>query len=209
MHTALPIHIAVPVLLALLLMQDPTGADEVFMHRDASGGTWFTDQREMGDGFTFIERKFYGRPPARSACRGLTPAMLDRRATEQMGWVRHYAHLNGLDHQLIRAMITVESCFDRFAVSRVGAQGLMQLMPATAEQLGVDDPFDPRQNIRGGTAYLAGMLERFGNDTRLALAAYNAGPGAVEQHGGIPPYRETRHYVTRVLEIHRGLGSGE
>jgi soluble lytic murein transglycosylase-like protein len=206
MHLAPPIRLALPLLLALT--QGPAGADEVFLHRDAHGVPWFTDQREMGEGFTFIERRYYGRPPARSACRGLTPDALERRATQQMGWVRHYARLQGLDHRLVRAMITVESCFDRHAVSRVGAQGLMQLMPDTAQELGVEDAFDPRQNIRGGTTYFARMLQRFDQDTRLALAAYNAGPGAVERHGGIPPYPETRQYVTRVMSLYQSLGGG-
>ncbi|MBK1692234.1 lytic transglycosylase domain-containing protein [Ectothiorhodospira mobilis] len=208
MHTAPPIRRAAPWLLALALAQGTAAADEVYVHRDEHGGTWFTDQREMGEGFTFIERRYYGRPPARSACRGLTPDALERRAQREMGWVRHYARLNGLDHRLIRAMITVESCFDRHAVSRVGARGLMQLMPATARELGVEDAFDPRQNIRGGTTYFARMLQRFHEDTRLALAAYNAGPGAVERHDGIPPYPETRDYVTRVMSLYQGLGGG-
>lgn len=205
MHLAPPIRLAVPLLLTLTLAQGPAGGDEVFLHRDAHGVPWFTDQREMGEGFTFIERRYYGRPPARAACRGLPPDALEQRATEQMGWVRHYARLQGLDHRLVRAMITVESCFDRHAVSRVGARGLMQLMPATAQELGVEDAFDPRQNIRGGTTYFARMLQRFDQDTRLALAAYNAGPGAVERHGGIPPYPETRQYITRVMSLYQSL----
>ena len=103
-----------------------------------------------------------------------------------------------LDPLLIKSVIWVESCFDQHAISRVGAHGLMQLMPATAAELGVTDRFDPAQNIRGGVTYLAQMLDRFDRDLDLALAAYNAGPGAVERHQGIPPFPETRNYVARV-----------
>jgi len=99
---------------------------------------------------------------------------------------------------LVKAVIAAESSFDPAAVSRKGAQGLMQLMPATARDLGVDDPLEPKDNVRGGTRYLRSMLDRYGDLSR-ALAAYNAGPTAVDRYGGIPPYRETQDYVNRVL----------
>jgi len=94
--------------------------------------------------------------------------------------------------------MAVESEFDQWAVSSKGARGLMQLMPATARQLGVSDSFDARQNIFGGTQYLRILLDQFGGDMALAIAAYNAGPNAVLRYGGIPPYRETRGYVQKV-----------
>jgi soluble lytic murein transglycosylase-like protein len=103
---------------------------------------------------------------------------------------------------LVKAVIAAESNFDASAVSHKGAQGLMQLMPGTAAALGVGDPFQPIDNVRGGTAYLRQMLDRFG-DVEHALAAYNAGPAAVDRFGGIPPYRETRAYVRRVLAYYR------
>jgi soluble lytic murein transglycosylase-like protein len=105
--------------------------------------------------------------------------------------------------RLIRAVIRVESGFDHRAVSPKGARGLMQLMPETAAILGVRDPFDPRQNIHGGTRHLRAMLERFRQDVRLALAAYNAGERPVVQHGGVPPYPETRQYVAQVLRFYK------
>ena len=107
-----------------------------------------------------------------------------------------------VDPAFIAAVIKVESNGHAHALSRKGARGLMQLMPATARRLGVKSPFEPRDNIRGGVAYLAELAERFGEtNAELILAAYNAGEHAVEEYGGVPPYRETRDYVKRVLAL--------
>jgi soluble lytic murein transglycosylase-like protein len=113
-----------------------------------------------------------------------------------------------VDPALIKAVIANESGFDANATSGVGAQGLMQLMPATAASLGVRDAYDPAQNVAGGTRYLRGLLDRFGGDKRLAIAAYNAGPGAVEKYKDVPPYRETRNYVQNVLASFDKYNSG-
>ncbi len=114
--------------------------------------------------------------------------------------VRQYAKMYAIDENLVFAVIRAESNFDPYAVSPAGARGLMQLMPETAAEMGVNDIFDPAQNIAGGTQYLAKMLNLFGNDVELALAAYNAGPNAVKDHGGIPPYAETQQYVRNVCQ---------
>jgi soluble lytic murein transglycosylase-like protein len=108
-----------------------------------------------------------------------------------------------VDKALVKAIVANESAFDPAATSAAGAQGLMQLEPATAGELGVTDPYDPQQNINGGVRYIRGLLERFHGDAARALAAYNAGPGAVEKYGGVPPYAETRAYVENVLESYR------
>jgi soluble lytic murein transglycosylase-like protein len=104
-----------------------------------------------------------------------------------------------VDPALLKAVIANESGFNANATSKVGAQGLMQLMPATAQSLGVQNPYDPAQNVAGGARYLKGLLDRFGGDARKAVAAYNAGPGAVEKYGDVPPYAETQNYVQNVL----------
>ena len=113
--------------------------------------------------------------------------------------IKNAARKYNLSEKLIESVIRAESNFQADAVSPAGAQGLMQLMPATAKDLGVDDPFDVQQNIDGGASYLRQMLDRFGQDVRLALAAYNAGPGTVEKYNGNVPYRETQAYIERVL----------
>ncbi len=113
--------------------------------------------------------------------------------------IKKYAQQNGVDPQLVQRIIEAESGYDPASVSQKGALGLMQLMPDTAREMGVSDPFDPEQNIAGGTKYLAMMLDRFKGDLHRALAAYNAGPTVVQNHGGVPPFPETKRFVAKVL----------
>jgi hypothetical protein len=112
------------------------------------------------------------------------------------------AELNSVDPALVRALIHAESAFNSQATSRVGAQGLMQLMPATAKELGVTNSLDAKQNIAGGTKYIAQLLQQFRGNIKLATAAYNAGPAAVKKYNGVPPYEETQVYVERVGILH-------
>lgn len=142
--------------------------------------------------------------PSNSAPRDRQSAKIDKLAARLAPFseaVADAAGQFGIDPSVITAVIVAESGGKAHAVSPAGARGLMQIMPGTARELGLENPFDPRENILAGTRYLAKMLKRFGGDITLALAAYNAGPGAVRRHGGIPPYRETMRFVSKVLDL--------
>ena len=128
-----------------------------------------------------------------------------RRSVNRSDWdkyITRYAKEYGVDENLVRAVIKVESANNPNALSNKGAMGLMQLMPQTAKMLGVNDAWDPEQNIRGGVKYLSQLTDRFNGDIVKVLAGYNAGPGRVDQFNGVPPYAETQNYVKKVMNYY-------
>jgi soluble lytic murein transglycosylase-like protein len=140
-------------------------------------------------------------PAAAAAVKLPSPVTLMTAPTkeEMHEMLAHAGEKHNIDEDLLASVVRAESGGQVRAISRTGAKGLMQLMPGTAIAMGVDDAFRPEQNISGGTAYLDSLLTRYHDNVALALAAYNAGPGAVDKYHGMPPYRETREYVARVI----------
>ena len=139
----------------------------------------------------------------------LSPGRADVSSGDLASLVKYWSGVYNLDPNMVFAVIRAESNFDPNAVSRAGARGLMQLMPSTAAEMRITNLFDPEQNVAGGTQYLAKMMEMFDDNVELSLAAYNAGPGAVQKHGGIPPYQETRDYVRKVTAYTREYARGK
>ncbi|HTO71960.1 MAG TPA: transglycosylase SLT domain-containing protein [Myxococcota bacterium] len=168
---------------------------QIYVFKDAYGRTFFTDAPPH-DGFEPYHSKGFLNRIRTAAGKAATEKSFD-------GAIKRASRQHGVSAALVKAVIAAESGFDPLALSRRGAQGLMQLMPDTAEQLGVDDAYDPWQNIDGGTRYLCELIDRFPGELELALAAYNAGPEAVRQYQGVPPYAETRGYVRRVLAYYK------
>lgn len=138
-------------------------------------------------------------------CARMSVKTLDKRAAPYQEVIQKYATQYQVSEAVIKAVIAIESCYNQQAESPKGAQGLMQLIPETAERFGVADSMDSQQNIKGGTRYLAWLWKRFDGDLTKVLAAYNAGEGRVDQYKGIPPYRETQDYVHNVLLVHNKL----
>jgi len=178
---------------------------QIYSWRDANGHLVLSDRRPT-DG---SEVRSFEVPKAATAIRTTRSANVNRSNRFDAAIVEH-ARLNGVRPDLVRAVVQVESAFNPAAKSPVGAMGLMQLMPETARRFGVKNPFNPIENIRGGVAYLRELLDRYMNNEVLALAAYNAGPGAVDKHGqSVPPYRETRNYVAQINRMIGTQGEGE
>ena len=177
---------------ALLCAAMPaTAAAQIYAWRDADGTLVLSSTPREGATKSFVV------PTATSGIRSTRPAVSSR-ARQFEPLIAEYADANDIRPDLVRAVIQAESAFNPGATSHKGAMGLMQLMPATAVELGVTDAYDPEQNIRGGVTYLRRLLDQYDGNEELALAAYNAGPGAVNRYGAVPPYRETRDYIKRI-----------
>ena len=190
-------------------MQSTASANPIYVFKESDGTIRFTDkpppkgvqtQIFTGKGSVTIDgaTKRNGVTFSRASLR-LAPRRLYTKEYDHL--IRRAALYHGVDPQLVRAVIHAESAFNPFAVSPKGAKGLMQLMPGTAQDLGVVNAFNPADNIWGGTKYLRELLERFKGNTTLAVAAYNAGYANVDQYGGVPPFSETQQYVKRVLAL--------
>ncbi|MEM9192808.1 MAG: lytic transglycosylase domain-containing protein [Myxococcota bacterium] len=197
-----------PILVVLLLPS--VAAADIWRCTEADGTVHFTNVRPSGASCQLIARS-RATPPDRSA-RGAPNRRNVRRPrdryTRYNAIIEEAARLYQLPEPFIRAVMKVESDFTPDVVSHAGAMGLMQLMPRTAASMGVRDPFDPRQNIMGGSRYLRVLANKFNGDLVLTIAAYNAGEGAVIRHRGVPPYAETRRYVQRVLRHYYGYRAG-
>jgi soluble lytic murein transglycosylase-like protein len=192
--------------LALTLgLQASDAHADIYRYVDKDGVIHFSNATKRGK-LVAKGKRGKGATGASSAAGG---GSTDRAKTpdEYDAYIREAASLYQIPEALVRAVIRVESNFDARAISRANAQGLMQLIPATAERMLVSDPFDARQNVLGGTRYLRVLANLFNGNLQLTLAAYNAGEGAVIKYNGIPPYEETQAYVGKVLEyynIYRG-----
>jgi soluble lytic murein transglycosylase len=173
--------------IALLFSAMPAAAD-IYMYIDSNGVMHFTNVPTSSDYQVYIKER-----PKRKGAR-MDANRFDR-------YIDEAASLHGVDFPLLKAVIRAESAFDPKAVSKKGALGLMQIMPQNLDAFRVYDPFDPWQNIMGGTRYLKSLIQRFNGQVPLALAAYNAGPRAVDTHRGIPPIPETEEYVRRVMKF--------
>lgn len=184
-------------------------ADRLFTQRSSDGVMTFSDVPLSSGSF---ERKQYSNAQWKASvanpCKGLTNAGLDAKGRTLDPQFIKAGQRHSVDPSLLKAVARAESCFDPLAVSAAGAKGLMQLMPATAQEVGVSLVFDAEQNLMGGAKYLAAMLKRYSTDTHMALAAYNAGPGTVDRYGGIPPYPETQRYIKKVDQYRRRYAPG-
>ena len=173
-----------------MLATAPVAAEaQIYTWRDSAGNLVLSDRPKDPSAETYRV--------ARAGAFKTTRAV-SRRAAQYDGLIEEHAAANAVSPALVRAVIQAESAFNPRARSHKGAMGLMQLMPATATEFAVRDPYDPRENIRAGVAYLKRLLVKYLDNESLALAAYNAGPAAVARYGTIPPYRETRNYVEKI-----------
>jgi len=188
------VQFLVVFILSFLLWPAISGAD-IYRYVDGEGIIHYSNTQPDGKFSLYLREGPKASPPKSKA------ASVD--AGWMNGYVDRFSRANDLPPALVRAIITAESNGQRKAVSRKGAEGVMQLMPFTSKRMQVADPFDPIENIEGGIKYIKELLVAFEGDLTNTIAAYNAGPAAVRKYGGVPPYRETRLYVRRVMDLYR------
>lgn len=195
-----------PALVAVLLAFAPATRADIYMYSAADGSVSFSNV-PLGPGWDLVARDGSGPQPAAPSA-GPRPPYRDHPQRERYApLVAQAAADTGLPEDLLHAVIQAESNYNHLAVSPKGATGLMQLMPETARQYGVADAREPATNLMAGARYLRDLLAQFNNDLPIALAAYNAGPKAVQKNGNaIPPYAETRRYVPKVLDLYQRGG---
>jgi soluble lytic murein transglycosylase-like protein len=196
LERALARRLWVAALVAAVLASAAPASAQIYSWRDANGNLVLSNHRPASTS----DVRTFSVPESRTV--RTTRGMNSVRSRLYDDLIVEHARLNGVRTDLVRAVVQVESGYNPYARSPKGALGLMQLMPATIQQFGVRNAFDPEQNVRAGVAYLRQLLDRYENNEELALAAYNAGPGAVDSHGqAVPPYRETRDYLTRINQM--------
>lgn len=183
-------------LFLLIVLSAGIASADIYSYKDEDGVWHFTNDRQRisSDRRYKLYLKYHNNPKL----------YINDYAAE----IDKAAEQYGIDTSLIKAVIHAESAFDHRATSREGAKGLMQLMPYTADYLSVDDPYDPEDNILGGTKYLSMLLKRFDNNTQFALAAYNAGPEIVDKYNGVPPFEETKNFIEKVMKYYDRYKSG-
>jgi soluble lytic murein transglycosylase-like protein len=189
--------VCLALLIGTVVSAAPASA-QIYTWRDANGHLVLSNVRTE-TGAPAATRTFA--VPRAETVRATRYVTADR-AWQYETLITEHSRLNGVRSDLVRAVMQVESAFNPNAISPKGAMGLMQLMPATMRQYGVRNAFNPAENVRAGVAYLRALLDRYSNNEELALAAYNAGPGAVDKYGqAVPPYRETQNYVARINKM--------
>ena len=194
----------ISVALVFLLFIASTASSDVYKYIDENGVICYTDDpfgKKTQKVLVYKDRK----APAANSKTKKSPGM----KTDYSHYIQKAAQKYEIEPELIHAVIRTESNGNHRAVSRKGAMGLMQLMPSTANDMNVGNPFNPEENIDGGTKYLRYLLEKFNGNLTLAVAAYNSGPTTVERYGNIPPIAETRHYVDKVFALYNGKRSFE